>query len=68
MEKPKCKLIGKNGNIFELAAKAAEELKEVEMADEAKEMVNRIFDSQSYKEALQIISEYVEIEWKENSK
>ena len=59
MMKPKCKLIGKNGNIFNLMALAAKTLKEAGL-DET-EMLKRVMSSNSYMEALGIISEYVEI-------
>lgn len=59
--RPECKLIGKNGNIFNLIAIASHTLKEHGMAAEAEEMRNRIYACGSYVEALDIISEYVEI-------
>ncbi len=61
MTKPKCKLIGEDGNIFNLMAIASKTLKEAGMKDKADEMVKRIMDSGSYLEALALISEYVEI-------
>lgn len=59
--KPKCKLIGENGNIFNLMSIASKTLKETGMEEEAKEMIERIINSRSYIEALAIISEYVEV-------
>jgi hypothetical protein len=59
--KPKCKLIGEDGNIFNLMSIASKTLKETGMEEEAKEMIERIINSKSYIEALAIISEYVEI-------
>ena len=59
--KPRCKLIGEDGNVFNLMGIASRVLKEAGMKKEAKEMVNRINNSKSYIEALAIISEYVEI-------
>jgi hypothetical protein len=61
MTKPRCKLIGEDGNIFNLMGIASRTLKEAGMKDEANEMVDRITKSKSYIEALAIISEYVEI-------
>ena len=63
-QKPSCPLIGQNGNIFNLMALASRTLRRNGMADEAKEMQNRIMggDCHSYEEALRIISEYVETE------
>ena len=60
-KKPECQLIGQNGNVFNLMGIASKTLKENDMADEAKEMCERITSSGSYDEALCIISEYVEI-------
>lgn len=61
MEKPKCALIGKDGNIFNLMGIASRTLRNNNMKEEAKEMVIRIEESKSYDEALCIISEYVDI-------
>ena len=61
-EKPKCALIGKDGNIFNLMGIASRTLKNADMRDEAKEMVDKITNTaKSYDEALMIISDYVEI-------
>ena len=59
--KPKCKLIGEDGNIFNLMGIAARTLKKADMDDDAKEMIDRVMNSGSYLEALGIISEYVNI-------
>lgn len=63
-QKPSCPLIGQNGNIFHLMGLASRTLRQCGMADEAKEMQNRIMggDCHSYEEALGNISEYVETE------
>ncbi len=61
MNKPKCKLIGEDGNIFNLMGIAYKTLKEAGLIEEAKEMVEKVTSSDSYLEALAIISEYVEI-------
>lgn len=61
MQKPKCALIGKDGNIFNLMGIASRTLRNNNMREEAKEMVIRIEESKSYNEALGIIGEYVEI-------
>lgn len=59
--KPDCKLIGEDGNVFNLMGIASKTLKRNGMQDEAKEMNSRIFDCESYNEALSIIGEYVNI-------
>ncbi|SDA30292.1 hypothetical protein SAMN02910447_03162 [Ruminococcus sp. YE71] len=60
-QKPKCPLIGADGNIFNLMGMASKTLKNNGMADNAKEMCARVTSSGSYSEALNIIGEYVEI-------
>ena len=60
-KKPKCPLIGQDGNIFNLMGIASKTLKRNGMYDEAKEMCSRITSSGSYYEALNVIGEYVEI-------
>jgi len=60
--KPTCKLIGQDGNIFNLINIVSKVLKNNDLHDKAKEMTDRIFNSRSYNEALRNISEYVEIE------
>lgn len=62
MSKPKCQLIGEDGNIFNLVGKASRVLKKNDMHQSAKEMQNRVLDASSYEEAIYIIGEYVEIE------
>jgi len=59
--KPDCKLIGEDGNIFNLMARAIKTLRENNLSEEAKEMRERITSSGSYDEALCIIGEYVNI-------
>lgn len=61
-KKPKCKLIGENGNIFFILGKVNKALKASGKNEEAIECSNRVMNSKSYDEALQIIMEYVEIE------
>ncbi|WP_294483506.1 hypothetical protein [uncultured Ruminococcus sp.] len=59
--KPRCPLIGADGNIFNLLGIAARTLRRNGMRDEAKEMSERVTNSGSYNEALSIIGEYVDI-------
>lgn len=59
--KPDCALIGCDGNVFALLGMASRILKQNGMADEAKEMCSRVTNSGSYREALNIIGEYVNI-------
>ena len=64
MSKPTCKLIGENGNIFNLMGIASRALKENGLPDQVEEMRKRIMGGEAgnYDEALLIIMEYVEIE------
>lgn len=59
--KPRCKLIGEDGNIYNLIGIASRTLRRVGLSDKAKEMTSRIYSSGSYSEALSIIAEYVEV-------
>ena len=58
--KPKCPIIGANGNIFNVLGIASKTLRENGMADAAQEMFDRASSSTSYDQALGIIMEYVE--------
>lgn len=60
-EKPKCPLIGSDGNIFCLLGLASRTLRENGLKEQAKEMQSRVTASGSYSEALNILGEYVEI-------
>ena len=61
IEKPKCALIGEDGNIFNLMGIASRTLKRNDMRELAEEMCNRITsEAKSYDEALCIIDEYVD--------
>jgi len=60
--KPKCQLVGTDGNIFALMGKASRALKENGMKKEAEKMTNGVFDASSYEEALSIICNYVDAE------
>lgn len=61
VKKPKCALIGEDGNIFNLMGIASRTLKRNGMQEEAKEMCEKITSSESYDQALAIISDYVEV-------
>ena len=59
--KPECKLIGENGNIFNLVGIASRTLERHGMDTEAAEMRKRVFSSESYEEALCATADYVEV-------
>ena len=60
--KPKCKLVGEDGNIFNLIGIASRSLCHAGLADKATEMSQKVMHCGSYTEALSIIMEYVEVE------
>lgn len=60
-QKPDCKLIGEDGNIFNLLGIATRTLRQNGLAEQAVEMRDRVCSSGSYDEALCIIGEYVNI-------
>ncbi len=60
-KKPDCKLLGTDGNIFNLMGIASRTLRQNGMAEQAVEMRDRICASGSYDEALCIIGDYVNI-------
>lgn len=60
-KKPKAKVIGKDGNVFNLIGICSRALKDAGMKDQATEMSNRVFGCGSYDEALVIMSEYCEL-------
>lgn len=61
VQKPDCPLIGQDGNIFNLMGIASRTLREHGLADQAKEMCDRIHQSGGYYKALGVIGEYVNI-------
>lgn len=62
MIKPRCKLIGEDGNIFNLLGIARRTLKRAGLSAQAQEMTERVTQSGSYHEALAVIMDYVEVE------
>jgi len=61
--KPKCKVIGEDGNIFNLMGIVSKTLKEAGEQEKADEMVTRITtQAESYDEALAMLMDYVDVE------
>ena len=60
--KPIVKHSEENGNIFNLLGTAYESLKNNDMDDQAREMLDRVMKANSHYEVSNIISEYVEVE------
>ena len=61
-QKPKMELLGRDGNIFSLMGTASQLLQRAGMAEQNKEMIERVTSCGDYDKALNIISEYVETE------
>lgn len=60
-EKPTAKIVGENGNIFNVLGIARKALIGNGQKKEADEMKNKAFNAGGYDEALQIITEYVKV-------
>jgi len=59
--KPKAKVIGKDGNVFNTLGICTSALKKAGQSDKSKELTNRVFSAGSYEEALSIMMEYCEL-------
>ncbi len=59
--KPECKLIGEDGNVFNIIGQVSKVLKEAGQSNIAKEFTDRAFASSSYDEVLRLCQEYVEV-------
>lgn len=66
-KRPKMKLVGMDGNIFAILGRASQLLQRNGQADQTKEMIRRVQQSENYYKALNIISEYVETELSERA-
>ncbi len=60
MMKPRCELVGTDGNVFSVIGLAARALRKAGLAAQAEEMSAKVFRAGSYEEALGIVQEYVE--------
>jgi hypothetical protein len=60
-KKPKAQVLGKDPNVFILVGICSRALKLANQSGKAKEMREKIWESQSYNEALQIMGEYCEL-------
>ena len=58
--KPKCKLVGENGNVFNLASLVGLALKRAGYREKRKEFYDRLPKCKSYDDALVLMQEYVE--------
>lgn len=62
MEKPLCKLIGEDGNVFAIIGRVSKTLKRAGLIEEAKEFIVKASCAKSYDEVLCLCTEYVEVE------
>ena len=60
--KPACKLIGEDGNVFAIIGNVSRTLRRAGMADKAKEFSAKAMNSGSYDEVLRLCMEYVDVE------
>ena len=60
--KPKCKLLGADGNVFALAGRVSQALNKAGQPEKAQEFQDKLFQTKSYSDALVLMGEYVEIQ------
>ena len=60
--KPKCKLTGQDGNIFNLMAVVKKALVDAGQRDKVQPMIDEVTSSKSYDEALSKFFKYVDVE------
>jgi hypothetical protein len=60
--KPVCKLIGEDGNVFNIIVKVSQALKKSGLKDQAKEFQDRATQQESYDDVLRLVDKYVEVE------
>lgn len=60
--KPKCKLIGTDGNVFSIIGKVSDILRKNKKHELAKEFRKKSTECHSYDEVLRLVTEYVEVE------
>ncbi len=61
-QKPRCKLIGTDGNVFALAGKVRRALKEAGQPEKADEFWEKLQQCRSYDDALVLMMEYVDVD------
>jgi len=58
--RPRCKLVGTDGNVFAIIGAVSSALKKAKMPERAREFSNRAMSSDSYDAVLALLCEYVE--------
>lgn len=60
-DKPECKLLGGDGNVFTIIGNVRNSLNKSGRKEKAKEFMDKAFKSHSYDDVLKLAEEYVEI-------
>lgn len=60
MNKPEVKLVGEDGNVFNIIGRVSRALKKAGQPDQAKEFQEKAFSAKSYDEVLQLLHDYVD--------
>lgn len=60
-KKPKCKLVGIDGNVFSIIGTVSKALTRGGQPDKAKEFTQKAFAAKSYDEVLAMVHDYVEV-------
>ncbi len=61
LKKPTVKLVGKDGNVFNLLSICVNALNKAKQKQQAKELTEKVFSSGSYHEALGLMCQYCEV-------
>lgn len=64
-DRPTCRLLGEDANVYSIVARVSRTLRRVGHDDRATEFVARVKACGSYDEAISIALEYVNAEWRE---
>lgn len=59
--KPKCKLVGNDGNVYSIIARVCLTLERAKLRDKVREFKLKAFKCKSYDEVLELCTVYVEI-------
>ncbi len=62
MVKPRVKLVGQNGNVYNLLGLCLRALREAGQHEQAEELQKRVYAAHSYDEALVLMMEYCDVE------